>query len=292
MADTYSVCDEVANTREDLSRNDDSSYNSAETLLGENDVSGGHGSISCTRHCNSDVGMLQGGSIINTITSGTDRVAEVTKCFNNQVLMHRESDIISMMGNDDQRVRARIINDEHSNTYLVLGKHGGKAVSSEAHVTVGLSEVRGLLLGLRIQHRQVLRGENLSSHVECLCSLLRNQQVVTGYHFHANSILAGILNCLLSIRARRIQESQETEHFPLVLSILQIHLSYRKSSNTHLTETDNFGFDFLLNVSMSITHQVQKDVGSTFGRLKLFAGFGVTNGALSTLDGWVEGEEI
>ena len=184
------------------------------------------------------------------------------------------------------------MHDNPSTTYFVLGKHGGKAISSKAHVTIGLSKIRGLLLGLRIQHGQVLRGENLSSHVECLCSLLRNQQVVTGNHLHANSIRAGILDCLLSIRAGRIQESQETEHFPFVLSIFQIHLSYRKRTNTHLTETNNFGFDFLLNVSMSITHQVQKDVGSTLSRLELFAGFGVTNGTLSTLDGWVEGEEI
>ncbi len=61
-------------------------YDSAETLLGENDIGGGHGSISCTRNCNTDVSMLQGWSIVDTISSRTDRVSEVTERFDNQVL--------------------------------------------------------------------------------------------------------------------------------------------------------------------------------------------------------------
>ncbi len=85
-ATTYSVGDKVADTGEDLSCNDDPMNDSAETLLSENNIGGGHGSISCTRNCNTDVSMLQGWSIVDTIASCTDRVSEVTERFNNQVL--------------------------------------------------------------------------------------------------------------------------------------------------------------------------------------------------------------
>jgi hypothetical protein len=34
--------------------------------------------------------MLQGWSIVDTISSGTDRIAEVTECFDNQVLENRK----------------------------------------------------------------------------------------------------------------------------------------------------------------------------------------------------------
>ena len=50
-------------------------------------------------------------------------------------------------------------------THLVLGEHGGKAISGKAHVSVGLPEIRRFLFGLRIQHRQVLRGKDLVTHV-------------------------------------------------------------------------------------------------------------------------------
>mgnify|MGYP006973776385 CR=1 FL=1 len=58
LMEAHSVCDKVANTREYLSRNDDSVNNGTQSLLCEDDVSGGHGSISCPRNRNTDVGML------------------------------------------------------------------------------------------------------------------------------------------------------------------------------------------------------------------------------------------
>ena len=189
-------------------------------------------------------------------------------------------------------IEMNVFERHRPNTHLVLREHRGKSIGGKAHVSVGLSKIRRLLLGLGVQHGQVLRGENLSSHVKGLCRLLRNKQVVSGHHLYAYSVRVGILNGLLRIGTGGIQECQEAKHFPFVLSVLQIHFSHRKSSNTHLTETDNFSFDLLFNFGMSITHQVEENVGCALSCLELLAGFGVTNGPLGTFDGRIKREEI
>ncbi len=55
--EAHPVRDEVANPREDLSCNDDSVNNDTQSILGENDVSGGLGNTSCTRKCKTDIGV-------------------------------------------------------------------------------------------------------------------------------------------------------------------------------------------------------------------------------------------
>lgn len=174
------VLDVGLHTLENLAGSLDGEDDGGQTGGKEDDISGGLSSLGGTLDGNTAVGLLQGGSIVNTVTSHGSQVT---------TLLEHLDDLV-----------------------LVLGEDFGETVSALDEIVLsGTGKTTVDELG---------RVVNLGSESKHLAGLLCDGNSVTSQHLDGNTELLGLNDGLGGILTRGVEHGQETEKDPVTIVLL------------------------------------------------------------------------
>ncbi|GKT48036.1 uncharacterized protein ColSpa_08217 [Colletotrichum spaethianum] len=180
QAKSDTVLDVGLHALENLARQLDGRDDSAKTGGKEDDIGGGLGSLGGTLDGNTAVGLLQGGSVVDTVTSHGSQVT---------TLLEHLDDLV-----------------------LVLGEHFGETVGALAKVVdrsaghVAVEKLVGVVnLGTELEHAAGLDGNGVG---------------VTSKHLNLETESLGLENGLAGIAARGVEEGQHAEHLPGAILLL------------------------------------------------------------------------
>lgn len=248
----------VSHSLENDSRSVDGVDNGRQSGFSQDDIGGTSSGIGSTLDGDTDVGTRQSGSIVGTVTSHGTQVTETLNSLDN--------------------------------LEFVLGEDTSESIGVHDHlVQVGvLSTGDGSLF-------QDLGGVHVVTETQSSTSLLGNSELITGNHLDLDTESNGIINGLLGVRSRRVEDGQETDKLEtrsgrVLLGTVDILVSDGKSSETSHGKLFDIGFKLVLEfVSLVSGNEVDDDTSHTLGGSLKFASVSVISvGDFSSLVDRVE----
>ena len=251
----------VAHTLEDDARAADGVDDGGQTGLREDDVSSRAGSVSGTLDGDTDIGARESGRVVGTVTGHGAEVAESLETLDDLV--------------------------------LVLGEDTSETVGVEDH----LVEVPETAAGLGAVLKN-LRGVHVVTEAETTTGLLRNSELVTGNHLDLDTEGHGVVDRLLGVVTRGVEDGEETnelEAVTLTLGIVAVNLLVRNRESTETT------LRVLLDVSLETVlelvglvarAELDDDTGHALGDTLELAGRLLAVGDLRALVNGVERLEV
>lgn len=180
QAKSDTVLDVGLHALENLARELDSGDNGGETGSEEDDIGGSLGSLGGTLNSNTAVRLLQGGGIVNTVTSHGSQVTTLLKHLDDLVL---------------------VLGENLSETIGALAKI---VDGSAGHV--GVEELVGVVdLGAELEHAAGFDSDSVG---------------VTSKHLDLKTESLGLENGLASVGTRGVEEGQHAEHLPGAILLL------------------------------------------------------------------------
>mmetsp|Transcript_17769 Transcript_17769/g.62638 ORF Transcript_17769/g.62638 Transcript_17769/m.62638 type:complete len:379 (+) Transcript_17769:928-2064(+) len=170
----------VAHALEDLARALDGLDDDRQARLREHDVGGGLGGVRRALDGDADVGALERRRVVDAVARHARHVA--------------------------------LLADDVDDLELVLGQHLGEAVGG--HDDGGQVAVHAALV---VQH---LRVEDVGAHAELAARLLGDGRLVARNHLHLHAKLNRVLDRLLRVHARRVEQRQHALELPVRLLVL------------------------------------------------------------------------
>ncbi|GJC90876.1 hypothetical protein ColLi_13714 [Colletotrichum liriopes] len=180
QAEGDTVLDVGLHALENLARQLDGGDDGAETGGKEDDIGGGLGGLGGTLDGNTAVRLLQGGSVVDTVTSHGSQVTTLLKHLDDLV--------------------------------LVLGEHLGETVGALAEVVDGGAG--------HVAVEKLVGVVNLGTELEHAAGLDGNGVGVTSKHLDLETKSLGLENGLAGIAARGVEEGQHAEHLPGAILLL------------------------------------------------------------------------
>mmetsp|Transcript_18575 Transcript_18575/g.29037 ORF Transcript_18575/g.29037 Transcript_18575/m.29037 type:complete len:442 (+) Transcript_18575:350-1675(+) len=181
----HPVDDEGLHAREDPPGHLDGLHDGHQALLRQHNVRGGARSVRGAGHRDADVRLLERGRVV---------------------------DAVARHAAHEPLAAQRLHEDE-----LVLGEHLGEAVALD-DLLRDLVHVGGQL-PVGPQAGQALAAQDVVPHAQLPRGLARDGRVVARDHLHLHAVLARVLDGLLGVRPRGVQEGQDAQHEPLALRV-------------------------------------------------------------------------
>ncbi len=181
------VKNEVLETSENLTRKLDGINDHAEALASQNNVCGSAGSICRSRNGDTNIGTLERGGVVDTISGHAAAEAGLAEGLDNKV--------------------------------LVLRENLGEAVGGDNHLSVLLDKIIGNGT-LVTEDGQAVRALDVGAHAKHAGGLNGNDSVVSSDHLDSDAVLAALLDGLLGVGTRRVEESENTEHAPVAIIVV------------------------------------------------------------------------
>ncbi|GKT88394.1 LOW QUALITY PROTEIN: hypothetical protein Ct61P_06244 [Colletotrichum tofieldiae] len=180
QAEGDTVLDVGLHALENLARQLDGGDDGAETGGKEDDIGGGLGGLGGTLDGNTAVRLLQGGSVVDTVTSHGSQVTTLLKHLDDLV--------------------------------LVLGENLGETVGALAEIVDGGAG--------HVAVEKLVGVVNLGTELEHAAGLDGNGVGVTSKHLDLETESLGLENGLAGIAARGVEEGQHAEHLPGAILLL------------------------------------------------------------------------
>ncbi|KAF3060281.1 hypothetical protein CFAM422_011359 [Trichoderma lentiforme] len=184
---------------EDLARGLESVNDGTETGGKENDIGGGTGSIGSTLDSNTSIGLLQGGSIVDTVTSHGNEVA-------------------TLLENLDDRV-------------LVLGENFSETIGS-------LNEIVNLRAGhvTTATETEALSVVDVGSETELARSLTSDTDGITSQHLDGQTEVLGFVDSAGSVVTRGVGAGHNSENLPSTLTTLAGNTEGTETTGSELSD--------------------------------------------------------
>jgi len=172
---------------------------SRETGGQENDIGGRAGSIGSTFDSNTSIGLLQGGGIVDTVTSHSNQVT---------TLLENLDDVV-----------------------LVLGENLGETIGS-------LNEIVNLGTGhvTTTRKTKLLSVVDIGSKSELARSLTSNTNGITSQHLDGKTKALGFVNSLGGIVTRRVGARHNTENLPVAFTTLASNTEGTEPTSSKLSD--------------------------------------------------------
>ena len=236
-------------------------HNRRQTGLGEHDVSRTARSIRRAFDSNTDVGLGERGGVIGTIASHRAQVSESLKRLDNLV--------------------------------LVLGEHTREPVRFQDH----LLERQVLATGGR-SFLEYMGGKHVITEPETAASLLCDRKLVASDHLNLDTERERIVDRLLGIFTRRIEDGKQTDELKAIsvgLGVISVELFIGNSESTKTTTgiLYDVGLKCVLELVRLITRaEIDDGMGHTLGDTLKTARRFLEVGDLGTFVDGVEGFKL
>ena len=278
----------VTKTLENRTSDTDTSDDNGETFIEKNDISGRTGSISAIRHGDTNIGSLERGGVIDTITGHTNTVTgDSLKDLDDVEFMFRENlghtvGILDLSRKEfqNEKVKKKTLND----FAILVAENIMPSKNNNFNLNKFLSNLFEdfFFVGVVKDFRSV----HVIVHVQLAESFFGDGFLITGDHLNLDAEHAGFLDGFGGIVTGGIVKLDETGEFPTAVL---------PDGNTDGTETTLGGFEdgggnFFLDFFEVVRH-TEDNLGCTLGNLECFAFFVVDDGAFGTFGDGIERDE-
>mmetsp|Transcript_15684 Transcript_15684/g.17438 ORF Transcript_15684/g.17438 Transcript_15684/m.17438 type:complete len:555 (-) Transcript_15684:537-2201(-) len=242
----------VLHSLEDSSGDDHSVNDDGQSRGSQHNIGSSTSGVSGTIDGNTNISSLQGGSIVDTITSHTGSSSVVLHLFDNIELM--------------------------------FGEHLSETVSIEDDILNSGTVNFGGGFGFN----QKVGVVDLFSHFQLLGGFDTDGELITSNHSDGDTHSLGSLDGGEGIISGGIEQTEQTEHDPFVLFVL---LGDTKSSETSGGIGLNLSFDFFLD-QFTVGRHSQHNLRGTLAGNNLLSGLGVDGGGFDSLSDGIERNEL
>jgi hypothetical protein len=220
----------------------------------EDDIRGRSGSIRSTFNSNTSIGLLQRGSIVDTITSHGNQVT---------TLLENLNDVV-----------------------LVLGEDLSKTIGS-------LNEIVNLRTGhvTTATKTKALSVVDVGTETELTRSLTGNTDSVTSKHLDGKTKALGLVDSAGSVVARRVGARHDSENFPSTLTSLASNTERSEATSGEFGDAVLVGSIDLLGDGVVLLDSLENEKWGTLDTDDTLALRGLDN-SLDLLGDWVEGVEV
>lgn len=206
----------IPHTLEDNSRTVNGVNDSRKTGFGKDNVGSTSGSVSGTLDSDTDVGTRKSRGIVGTVTSHGTKVTKVL--------------------------------DTLDNLELVLREDTGETIGVHDHlVKVGVLATR---LGTFLQN---LSGVHVVTKTKSSTGFLSDSKLVTSDHLNLDTESHSVVNCLLSVGSRRVEDGKKTDKLETVTlsgGVITKNILVSDSESTETTSSK------LLNISLKLVFKL------------------------------------
>lgn len=239
---------------EDLARSLESVNDGTETGGKENDIGGGTGSIGSTLDSNTSIGLLQGGSIVDTVTSHGNEVA-------------------TLLENLDDRV-------------LVLGENFSETIGS-------LDEIVNLRAGhvTTATKTETLSVVDVGSETELARSLTSDTDSITSQHLDGQTEVLGFVDSAGSVVTRGVRAGHNSENLPSTLTTLAGNTEGTETTGSELGDAVLVGLVNVLGDRVVLLDGLENEKRGTLDTGDALALGGLDNSGDLLGDG-IEGVEV
>jgi hypothetical protein len=239
---------------ENLARSLEGINDGTQTRSKEDDIGSRSGSVGGTLDGNTSIGLLQRGSVVDTVTSHGNEVA-------------------TLLENLDDRV-------------LVLGEDLGETIGS-------LNEIVDLRTGhiTTTTETKTLSVVDVGTKTELAGSLTGNTDGVTSQHLDGQTENLGFVDGAGSIVTRGVRAGHDTENLPGTLTTLAGNTQRTETTGSELSDTVLVGLVNLIGDGMVLLDSLENEKRGTLDTGDALA-LGRLNNSLDLLGDGVEGVEL